>query len=331
MLFTPGHFSRRADFYHQLAQLTAAGLGVSAALQQLHRAPPSRDYRPRLQSVLADITAGFTVSESMARCEGWLPQFDLALLQAGERSGRLDAVFQMLAVFYQDRATMARRMFGAAAYPVFLLHFALFILPFPSFFQTGDLLGYFLKTFGVLVPLYGVVLTAVWVSQGTHGEAWRSLFERITRFIPLVGSGRRQLALARLAASLEALINAGETIHEAWPLAATASGSPALVREIATWPPLLAAGKTPAELLQASTVFPETFSNLYSSGEISGSLDETLRRLHRYYAEEGSRAVHAAARIAPGILYAAVAGYIAWQVIRFWMGYFDQINQVMGG
>lgn len=331
MLFTPGHFSRRADFYHQLAQLTAAGLGVTVALQQLHRTPPAREFKPHIASVLADLSSGRTVSESVARRPGWLPEFDVALLHAGERSGRLDATFQMLANFYENRAVMARKMFGALAYPVFLLHFAIFILPFPDLFLSGNIFSYLLKTVGLLVPMYLLTLGAIFVSQGRRGDTWRSRFELITMLIPFVGSGRRQLALARLAAALEALINSGQTILEAWPLAASASGSPALRREVDSWRPRLEAGKTPAEMLQDSTRFPETFSNLYSSGEISGTLDETLRRLHRYYADEGSRDLHSAARIGPGILYGLVAAYIAWRVIQFWTGYFNQINQVMGG
>jgi type II secretory pathway component PulF len=331
MLFTPGQFARRADFYHQLGQLTAAGLPLPVALRQLHRAPPSRAFKPFIGQMLVDLEAGATVSESFGRRRDLLPEFDIALLHAGERSGRLVQTFTMLTDFYQSRATLARRILGALAYPVFLLHGAIFILPFPELFLTGNFPAYLLKTVGVLVPLYGLALLAVFLSQGNRGRAWRSTFEKIIAWVPLVGAGRRKLALARTAAALEALINAGETIDEAWPLAAAASGSPALERTVETWRPGLAMGQTPAELVQASSLFPETFANLYTSGEISGSLDETLHRLHRYYADEGTSQLQMAARVGPAILYGLVAAYIAWQVIQFWTGYFNQINQVMGG
>jgi type II secretory pathway component PulF len=130
---------------------------------------------------------------------------------------------------------------------------------------------------------------------------------------------------------LEALINAGETIHEAWPLAAAASGSPALQREISSWRPQLAIGRTPAEVMRDRAVIPEMFANLYHSGEISGQLDQTLRRLRDYYADEGSRTLHTAARVWPGVLYALVALYIAWQVISFYVGYFNQIGNAIDG
>lgn len=331
MIFTPGQLTRRADFYYQLGQLTAAGLGVNVALQQLGRTSPSRQFQSHIGAALVDLECGATLSESFRRRADWLPAFDIALLHAGEYSGRLDATFAMLAGFYQDRAAMARKLLGALVYPAFLLHAALFILPFAELFSTGNIIGYLLKSVGVLIPVYALIAIGIFLSQGKRGETWRSTFEALTARIPFVGSGRRQLALARLAAALEALINCGETILEAWPLAAAASGSPALVREVDSWRPQLARGRTPAEVLRDSRVFPEMFANLYTSGEISGSLDETLRRLHRYYADEGSRDLHSAARIGPGIVYGLVAAYIAWQVIKFWTGYFNQINQVIGG
>ena len=66
-----------------------------------------------------------------------------------------------------------------------------------------------------------------------------------------------------------------------------------------------------------------------STGEVSGTLDETLRRLHRYYQEEGSRKLHAVAQWTPRAIYFFVALLIAWRVVGFWLGYFKQIGDVM--
>ena len=331
MLFTPGQFSRRANFYHQLAQLTGAGLTITRALEHLHRSPPGQSFRQPIREALVDIEAGMTVSEAFGRHPEWMPEFDLALLHAGERGGRLEATFNLLNEFYLERADVARRVLGALVYPVFLLHAALFILAFPDLFLTGNLFAFGAKTFGVLIPLYVLVGISIFLSQGRRGESWRALLESITRMIPMVGTGRRNMALARCAAALEALINAGEGIVEAWPLAASASGSPAMLREVHKWRSEFGMGRTPAEILRDSREFPEMFANLYSSGEISGSLDATLKRLSKYYLEEGSRNIRMAARIGPGILYGLVMIYIAWRVITFYLGYFQQLGEITGG
>src|SRR5215471_14759714 len=156
LIITPGQLAKRAEFYHQLGQLTSAGVGLIRALEQLKRHPPARSYQEPLRRLLEELVHGLTLTEALQRLGAWLPQFDLALLQAGETSGRLEACFRLLADYYHDRARLARQMLADLAYPIFLFHFAIFILPFPKLFASGDLLGYARQTLGVLLPCYVV-------------------------------------------------------------------------------------------------------------------------------------------------------------------------------
>ena len=330
LIVTPGQLSTRAEFYHQLHQLTAAGFGLMAALEQQKRNPPARSYREPLRKLLENLSSGFTLAESLERLGSWLPAFDVALLQAGEHSGRLDACFKLLADYYQDRARMTRQMIADLAYPVGLFHFAIFILPFPQFFASGNLVNYLTQTFGVLLPIYVMLTLIIYAAQSRHGEKWRSWIEAILSPVPVLGTARKYLALSRLAAALEALLSAGVTIIEAWELAATASGSPAFARIVRRWQPQVRAGETPAEAMVASGKFPELFSHQYTTGEVSGKLDETLRRLHLYYQEEGSRKLHALAQWTPRFVYLSVALMIGVRVVQFWTGYFKQVQDAGG-
>jgi type IV pilus assembly protein PilC len=330
VIITPGQLSRRADFYHQLGQLTGAGLGLLQALEQLRRNPPDRSYRQPLSRVLEQITAGTTLTEAVQSCGHWLPAFDVALLEAGEHSGRLDACFRLLADYYTDRARLARQMIGDLAYPAFLLHFAVFIFPFAQFFTSGNWVAYLGQTLGVLIPLYVVVGLVVFAAQSRHGETWRAWFESLLNPVPVLGMARRYLALGRLAAALEALLSAGVTIIEAWEMAATASGSPALRRTVLGWRPMVNGGQTPAEAVSESGRFPELFVSQYATGEISGQLDSTLRRLHAYYQEEGSRKLHAVARWTPRAIYFCVVLIIAFRIIGFYTNYFNMVRDAGG-
>src|SRR5213592_622813 len=62
---------------------------------------------------------------------------------------------------------------------------------------------------------------------------------------------------------------------------------------VLSWKPGIQAGETPGEMVSRSSAFPELFSNLYNTGEISGQLDDSLRRLHHYYEEESARLLRA--------------------------------------
>ena len=327
LTFTPGQFVRRSEFYHQLAQLTAAGISLTAALEQLRRNPPARSYRVPLSRILDLISQGATFSDALLATGSWLPIFDIALLQAGEASGRLDACFKLLADYYTDRARVARQLITDLLYPTFLLHAAVFILPFPQFFLSGDWVAYLRSILTVLAPIYVLVALLVIAGQSRHGESWRAFVEAVLRPVPVLGTARRYLALARLSAALEALINAGVNIVEAWDLASAASGSPALRRTVLAWKPQLNAGQTPAEIVAESRVFPELFANQYMTGEVSGKLDETLRRLQRYYQDEGTSKLHAVAQWLPRVVYLVIALWIAYTVVSFYADRFRQIGE----
>jgi type II secretory pathway component PulF len=330
LIITPGQLSRRADFYHQLAQLSGAGLGLLQALEQVRQHPPDRSYRLPVAGVIEDISAGCTLTEALQRRGRWLPMFDLSLLQAGEHSGRLDTCFRLLSSYYTERARIARQMISDLAYPAFLLHFAVFILPFAQFFSSGDWARYLLQTLGVLVPIYALVALMIYAAQSRHGEKWRAFLESLLHPIPVLGQARRYLALARLATSLEALLSAGVTIIEAWELAAKASGSPALLRTVLAWRPQVDGGQTPAEALNASGRFPDLFASQYATGEISGQLDDALRRLHAYYLEEGSRKLQAVSRWVPRAVYLCIVLVIAFRIVSFYTNYFSMVKDAGG-
>jgi len=326
MILTPGPFVQRADFYHQLSQLTAAGLGLVSALQQMERNPPASSYRAPLRRVLASIGEGATLSEALKSAGRWLPEFDITIIEAGEKSGRLDASFRLLADYYTDRARLVRQMINDLLYPVFLFHFAVLVSAFLQFIRSANWLVVLL---GGLLPVYALVFAGIYAAQSSHGESWRSWVERLLDPIPVLGTARRYLAIARLSAALEALLSAGVSIVEAWELAAAASGSPVIRRTVENWRPMINAGQTPAEIVMASPPFPQMFAHQYHSGEVSGKLDETLRRLHGYYSDEGSRKMHLVSQWIPRFIYLGVALVVAYIVVRFYVGRFQELQNVI--
>ncbi len=331
LIITPSQLSQRAEFYRQLAQLTSAGIGLPQALEMQQRHPPASSFRQPLALVQRRLNDGTTFTEAMQSLGRWLPAFDLALLRAGEQSGRLPQCFNLLAGYYHDRAQLVRNTLSLLAYPIFIFHFAFLIFPITRLQRLildGDMAGYVIQKIFCFGPLYGLVLLGVFALQGRHGENWRALVEQVLRPIPLLGTARRSLAVARLSAALEALISAGAPIIEAWELSAQASGSPALARVVRAAKPGLYAGETPSEMVSRSAEFPTEFANVYHTGEVTGQLEESLLRLNTLFQEEGSRKLRAFLKGAGTAFIVGVMLMIAYQVVSFWMGYFQQIQQV---
>jgi len=70
-----------------------------------------------VQRLLDEITKGATLAESLESLD-WLPAFDLALIGAGEQSGRLDTCFRLLADYYNDRARVIKQVISSSFIPL---------------------------------------------------------------------------------------------------------------------------------------------------------------------------------------------------------------------
>jgi type II secretory pathway component PulF len=329
LIITPGQLRLRSELYHQLGITLSAGLTIPQVLEHLKNNPPARSMRPMLVQWQENVLEGHGVVDSLRMLGNWMPSFDLALLEAGEQSGRLDACFKLLALYYQERAQMARQVISDLMYPLFVFHFSIVLFAFVSFLQPGGNAIRFVSTILVVfVPLWSAALVIAYACQGRRGEHWRSIIEKLLRPIPLLGTARRYLALARLAAALEALLNAGVGIITGWEMAATASGSPALRRVVQSWKTPLEEGATPAELVSNAPQFPDIFRNLYHTGEVSGQMDQTLQRLHALYQEEGTRKMRMVSQWTPRLIYLLITCYVGFRIIMFYTGYFKQFDDI---
>ena len=328
LLVTPSELNRRADFYHQLQQLTAAGLGIVNALEQLKKNASSYSYRRATGHLLGLIQGGSPLGESMRAIPNWLPDFDITLVEAGEQSGRLDRCFRMLGDYYVERAKVAKRVVGSLLYPAFLLHLLVAVATLVLFLGNSK---FWLLPILALGVVYVATFILIYSTQNKHSEAWRSKVEFFLGCFPVLGKARRHLAVARFSAALEALISAGVSIIEAWQMAARASGSVALQQTVNSWIPALRSGKTPAEMLQETRRFPDVFTSQYVAGEISGKLDETLGRMQDYYLEDGGQKVRLLAQWIPIGIYLLILIAGGAFVIWFWLGYFGKLQEVIGG
>jgi type IV pilus assembly protein PilC len=333
MIVTPGQLNRRAELYHQLGSTIAAGVPLIEALQMASTKSAVRSSRKTILDLIQHLQSGLTFSDSMLRVQGWMPEFDIALLSAGEQSGRLDGTFKLLATYYASRASIIRDTIAGLVVTAGTLHVFLLIFPLRLFISCA--MGIINNHYSQCVPfiiekivafglLYGVVGFLIFASQGNRGERWRAIIESITQMVPLLRTARKDLVLSRLAAALEALIGSGVSIVKSWKLAAAASGSPRLTRKISEWTSDLENGATPAELVSRTRYFPETFASLYSTAEVSGKLDDALGRLRNYYQDEGFRTLRLFTKIMNGTIYGLVALLVAYNVIEFYSNYFKQ-------
>lgn len=315
MILTPKRIEQRAEFYRQVSTMMDAGLSLIQSLQILNRPHHFRMFAQPISRLLKRLEQGATFTEAAASIR-WVSDFDLALFDVGEKSGRLDACFRLLAEFYHQRAKALRKAIGHLLYPLFVVHVAILLFPFPELFLTGNFSRYLIQIGSFFVPLYSLIFIVMYLSQGQHGTLIRSILEKVFAQVPLLGMGQKALSLSRFCLSLQSLLNAGTNMGQAWRLAANASGSPQLQREVASYEMQIEKGKTPGELLSHSRFFPEMFVSTYQNGEISGRIDTNLKRMHTHFQDEGFGKLELFAFWFPWLIYLFILMGVAFHILR---------------
>ncbi len=332
ILVTPAQLAARSDFYHQIGTSVAAGLSLIQTLRLLAKSPPAPGLRHRAARVADRLEAGSTASEAFRSLGSFVPPFDISLIEAGEQTGRIDRTCLALSQAYAARAALARQVLMGLAYPILVFHVAFLILPVQylvALVTGGDFSGFLLQKFLFFGPVYLATFAFIFALQRSQTGLARSAFEGVTSLLPILGRARRALALSRLSLALDALLNAGVNAAQAWPLAAAASGSPALQREVTRWGPRIAEGDPASELLLRSSKFPPHYSHIYATAEMSGKIDDALPRLVTHYQEEGLRLMRVAAGILIGVVYGGILLIVAYQIVSFWLGFYGQVlNEV---
>ncbi|HXC37154.1 MAG TPA: type II secretion system F family protein [Candidatus Acidoferrales bacterium] len=340
MILTPGQLNRRAELYHQLGSMIAAGVPLMQALEMAGKNSSLRASRKYLSTLLEQLRNGRSLSDAMQHVHGWLPDFDAALLAAGEHSGKLDYSFKRLGEYYATKAQIIRETISSLAIAALNLHVFLFIFPLSVLIKFA--IGLLNSDYRMCIPfikekiivygaLWGVILFFIFACQGRRGEPWRAMLEYLHQLVPMLRTALKYLVLYRFTTALEALVNSGISILKGLPMAAAGSGSTHLKNKVAEWPRELEAGTTPSELIRGLSYFPDMYANLYYTGEISGRLDDSLVRLQTYYHEEGFRLLRLFMRILSRTIYLLIALLIAYNVIGFYTGYFQGVVNGAGG
>ena len=108
-----------ALFFRQLAVLVGSGIPLVQAWQLLLSDMPGA-CRPSLHLAALQMEQGVCPSQAMRQSQAF-PDLACRIIRAGEQTGNLEGLCQVLADFYERKGRERRLLVQAVAYPVFLL------------------------------------------------------------------------------------------------------------------------------------------------------------------------------------------------------------------
>lgn len=312
-------WARTATFHEQLAVTLNAGLSIAQAVQ-LAGDTAGGGLRAQGRQWSAGCAAGRGLAEQLA--VAGQPGFDVALIKAGETSGRLTEMCRDLAAHYRHRIELRSLVIGKLVYPVILIHVTLLALGVVLTFMSGWSPWIIL----VLPFLLWVSAGGAWTLLRMSGDITRAKVALSVPFAPLT----LPLVAANTCTVLRAALSAGLLMPDALELTAGACGNPLLGKRLTE-----AAGDLRHNRIDslaaalANAGLPAMVVDLTTSGEHSGKLDETLGQAATLMRNSFRLRAEWTARITCGIIYGGAMLAAAGVVFLFFAGYVGLINDTM--
>ncbi|WP_369688308.1 type II secretion system F family protein [Desulfatitalea tepidiphila] len=136
-----------------------------------------------------------------------------------------------------------------------------------------------------------VILFALAFRQYYKTSKGRLVVDAVMLKLPVFGILLRKVAVAKFTRTMGTMLGSGVAILDALDIVAKTSGNKVVENAIYSVRTGIAEGRTMADPLQASGVFPAMVCQMIAVGESTGALDAMLEKIADFYDEEVDQAV----------------------------------------
>jgi type IV pilus assembly protein PilC len=190
-----------------------------------------------------------------------------------------------------------------------------------------------LSNFAIAYYHYALILgigIGVACRQFYRTEAGRLVFDQMFLQLPVFGDLVRKAAVARFTRTLSTLVASGVPILDALAITARTAGNKIVERAVLATRISISEGRTIAEPLAQSKVFPPMVCQMISVGETTGALDSMLQKIADFYEDEVDNAVANLTALMEPLVILFLGVVIGGLVISMYLPIF-KLGAVIGG
>ncbi len=300
-----------AIFTRQFSVMIDAGLPLVQCLEILAGQQENKTFQKVLTGTRSAVEGGSTLSASMRQYEKVFDQLYVNMVEAGETGGILDTILQRLSSYIEKNVKLKRAVKSALVYPVSVLVVAASVITL-LLWKVVPIFGTLFIGLGVDLPLatriviqlsnfvgsiFGLLILVALIGAGIGLKVWygtpkgRMAIDTALLKIPLIGILLRKIAVARFTRTLGTLISSGVPILEGLDITARTAGNAVIERALLYVRKALEAGRTLAEPLKETDVFPGMVTQMIGVGEQTGAMDAMLQKIADFYEDEVDAAV----------------------------------------
>jgi len=308
-------------FNQQFLTLIRAGLPILGSIQMLAKNQKNAHFSAQLEDVANRVKTGDALSAAFEAQSGF-PLMYTTTLVAGERSGNLQEVLERYVSFQRTSLTFRKKLVASLIYPCVLmvlvscLMFFMFVFVVPQFATLYDQMGSKLPAMTMDLLAFGKFLNhnLLWIALVFGGTIFgiyrfvstdrgRDLVDGVRIRLPIFGTIWLKYQVALFARTLSTLLTGGLPLVPSLETAARSISSQRVSQAVLNSITTVREGRSLAEALGQTKIFPDLAGEMISVGEQTGALPQMLNSVSDFFEEDVATALTAAlALIEPAIL-----------------------------
>jgi type IV pilus assembly protein PilC len=328
-------------FTRQFATMIDAGLPLVQCLDILAGQTDNRTFKKMLRQIKSDVESGSTFADALKKHPKTFDELFVNLIAAGEVGGILDTILNRLSAYIEKAMKLKKKVKGAMVYPMVVMVIAvavvavllIFVIPiFQKMFEDfgGGLpaptqlvvdMSEWFRRWVVLIFLV-VIAIIIGFNRFYSTRRGRVIVDDLLLKIPVLGDLIRKVSVARFTRTLGTMIQSGVPLLDGLDIVAKTAGNKTIEAAIFKTRASIAEGRTIAEPLGESGVFPSMVVQMIAVGESTGALDSMLNKIADFYDEEVDAAVEALTSLIEPFMMVFLGGTIGGLVVAMYLPIF---------
>ena len=334
-------------FTRQLSTMIDAGLPLVQSIQILAAQQDNSTFKKILTEIQTDVETGMTFAEAMKKHPKVFDNLYCNMIDAGEVGGILDTILNRLANFMEKSMVLKKKIKGAMTYPTICLCIALVITAVILVFVVPVFAKMF-ADFGSALPvptqivvnasefaqsnffiIIGVLVFVVVAIKKTYGtEKGRKFIDKASLKAPIFGPLIQRVAVAKFTRTLGTMLQSGVPILDSLTVVGKTAGNVVIEEAVFRVADAITEGRTIAEPLEETGVFPGMVVQMINVGEATGALDVMLEKIADFYDDEVDQAVENMTAMIEPFMMVFLGGLIGGLVIAMYLPIFKMASVV---
>ena len=334
-------------FARIFATMINAGLPLIQCLDLLAQQEQNKTFAQIITAIKEDIEGGSTLSDALRKYPNIFDNLFVNLVAAGESGGILDVVLQRLSSYMEKAMKLKSKVKGAMTYPASVLVISIAVVAlllvkviptFQKMFEGfgGELPGptQFLITLSAYAQKYFLVaIIALAVAVYAFRRYYKTekgtlLIDDLILKSPVFGPLLKKVAVARFTRTMSTMMTSGVPILEGLAIVSKTAGNKIVENALIRVRKSISEGKTIAEPLLETGIFPPMVVQMIAVGEATGALDAMLSKIADFYDDEVDAAVDAMTALLEPFMMVFLGGVVGGMIIAMYLPIFKMASVV---